>query len=409
MRVDRTVWTALALSTALACNDDGGGTETLSTSTSTSTGESTTEGTSESTSTTDDPSTTGPGDAVCGDGTAAPGAFCYKGAPQVALMTPVGALALLGGSDAALVVGSPGGVIPLSWTGSALSAGAALDGATQVLALASGDFDGDGLIDVVASDATEGSLIVFFGTGDDFTVGAALEGLGEAPRALASGDFDGDGALDVAAALEGQGLMAALLGDGAGGFAPAITAASGTAPLAARSGQINGDAREDLVVANLGSGTVTVFLGEVAGFGAPSVVSTAGGPRAAALGAMSVGEAVALVTVTADPHALLRLPGDGEGGFSPEPAWTLAAAPRDVGLGDLDGDGDLDVAVVLRSPGRVVIFENKAGALGEALTLTTLPDAAVLGIKDLNGDGLPELLVGSDGPNGGLMVFVSDP
>src|SRR5207253_2482849 len=59
-----------------------------------------------------------------------------------------------------------------------------------------------------------------------FTV-AGTSGVGINPYAVASGDFNKDGHLDLVTANYGSGSVSVLLGNGGGGFAPAVSYATG--------------------------------------------------------------------------------------------------------------------------------------------------------------------------------------
>jgi hypothetical protein len=79
--------------------------------------------------------------------------------------------------------------------------------------------------------------------------------------ALAVADFNGDGKMDIAATDFGNNTVTILLGNGNGTFtvAPSLTASANPTALAA--GDFNGDGKMDLVVATNGSaGSVTILM-----------------------------------------------------------------------------------------------------------------------------------------------------
>jgi hypothetical protein len=137
--------------------------------------------------------------------------------------------------------------------------------------VAVGDFNGDGLLDLVVMDCEDTwcestqsgpSILLGDGTGN-FTL-ASSPVTGGTPNAVAVGDFNGDGKLDLAA-VDGEGKVFILLGDGAGNF---TLASSSVIPLncfSAVVGDFNGDGKLDLAVASGTSNTISILLGDGAG------------------------------------------------------------------------------------------------------------------------------------------------
>src|SRR6185503_5032435 len=93
---------------------------------------------------------------------------------------------------------------------------------------------------------------------------ARMIAVGEAPVALSSGDFDGDGFLDVAVANRSADLVTYLLGT-AGGLIPGGETEVGDSPAALINGDYDGDGFLDLAVANEVSGDVTYLRGGARG------------------------------------------------------------------------------------------------------------------------------------------------
>jgi hypothetical protein len=85
------------------------------------------------------------------------------------------------------------------------------------------------------------------------------------PDAVAVGDFNGDGKLDVAVTNLVDGTVSILLGNGDGTFQAAQSYAVGLNPSSVALGDLNGDGSVDLAVANNGGplvpGTVSILLG----------------------------------------------------------------------------------------------------------------------------------------------------
>src|SRR5262249_2682074 len=76
------------------------------------------------------------------------------------------------------------------------------------------DFNGDGRLDAVTSDADTGTVSELLGNGNgDLTYTGAYT-VGSSPSALAVGDFNGDGRPDVGGADGGLNTVSVLLNDG---------------------------------------------------------------------------------------------------------------------------------------------------------------------------------------------------
>jgi len=129
-----------------------------------------------------------------------------------------------------------------------------------------GDFNGDGIPDLVAADSATGVVAVFIGKGDG-TFAAAVDystGTGSKPLAVAVGDFNGDGKLDLAVALGNSASVTILMGKGDGTFQTARTVTTaGSAlydPVALTVADFNHDGRLDIATANSSVGA-SVLLG----------------------------------------------------------------------------------------------------------------------------------------------------
>jgi hypothetical protein len=93
-----------------------------------------------------------------------------------------------------------------------------------------------------------------FGTATSFSVG------GSHPIAVAVGDFNGDGKQDLAVPNFGSSNVSILLGDGAGGFGSATNFSVGLSPFGVVVGDFDGDGKQDLVTGNWDSNDVSILL-----------------------------------------------------------------------------------------------------------------------------------------------------
>jgi hypothetical protein len=128
-------------------------------------------------------------------------------------------------------------------------------------AIVTGDFNGDGKLDIAVTDEGSNAVIILLGNGDG-TFGPPMTiPVGSEPDAIIAGDFDNDGKLDLAVANYGDGTITLLLGNGDGTFtqAPGSPYAVGQGPTAITAADFNGDGKLDLAVVNSG-GTVSILL-----------------------------------------------------------------------------------------------------------------------------------------------------
>jgi hypothetical protein len=138
----------------------------------------------------------------------------------------------------------------------------------SVTALAVADLNSDGKLDFAAlatdnlATAANHSVNVFLGIGNGTFQSPVAYAAGNYPLGLASGDFDGDGKLDVVTCdLSASSATVLLLpGNGNGTFQPAFAAASVKDCIDLKSGDLNGDGKLDLTVANPSGLSATVLL-----------------------------------------------------------------------------------------------------------------------------------------------------
>lgn len=170
----------------------------------------------------------------------------FNGDGKVDLAVPVPSTSLQEGRLAVLLGRGDGTVGPPSF----YPLGSIFAGA-----LAVGDFNGDGKLDIVNSGAS-----ILLGNGDG-TFQAPLEIADDNSVALVAGDFDGDGKLDFVAvpATNSDEFVNLFPGNGDGTFRSPIQVPTGLVPSALIAGDFNGDGVPDLAVTTYLNGAAKPF------------------------------------------------------------------------------------------------------------------------------------------------------
>ena len=281
--------------------------------------------------------------------------------------------------------------------------------------LAIGDFNRDGVPDLVVPDSATGVVAVFLGKGDG-TFAAAVDystGSGSQPLAVAVGDLNGDGKLDLALALGNTAAVAILMGNGDGSFQPQHTVATAGSslyyPVALAVADFNHDGRLDIATANNSVGA-SVLLGNGDGtFQHYKPLGSSQGPTWISAGDFNNDGNIDLAIPTTANTVDISL-GKGDGSFRTfDPLDTgSGTAPESVAVADLDGDGNLDLVVACYGANAVGVLLGNGDGTFLPIELYGAGDAPIaVTIGDLNLDGIPDLVV-TDLKGNGLSLFAGN-
>ena len=255
---------------------------------------------------------------------------------------------------------------------------------TSPSAIAVGEFNKDGKLDLLVSNNGESTLSMLLGNGDGSFQAQLTSATSGRPAAFAVGDLNGDGIPDVAVVLPNGDKVATLLGNGDGTFLLSSQAAAGNKPVSVALGDFNGDGKLDAAVANSSDNTMSVLLGNGDGTLQNQVAYSTGLAPSSVIAAdfSSEGRIELLVANQQDNTASL-FRSNGDGTFQPPLTYGLGWVPVALAAVDVNDDGALDVAtadsggrstsVLLNARGSKMTLSSSApnSVYGEAVTLTS--------------------------------------
>jgi hypothetical protein len=260
-------------------------------------------------------------------------------------------------------------------------------------------------------DCLEDRALPSFLTAPSFLV-SLKHGTGSHPVAVATGDFNGDGKTDVATANRDSNTVSVLLGSGRGTFKSPLQFAVGKNPSAILAVDLNGDGRLDLVTANKDDNTVSVLLGTGLGTFKPAGILAAGsGPVALAAGDVNGDGHVDLAVADSGASAVTLLLGDGAQHFSPGGTVAVGSSPTSVVVRDFNNDNKPDIASVSGGFGHLDInLNNGDGSFASPVNYATGFVANTVVAGDFNHDGQPDLAVACNFPSGdGVSILLGNP
>jgi hypothetical protein len=235
---------------------------------------------------------------------------------------------------------------------------------------------------------------------------------------VAVADFNGDGKLDYVTANNGNNTttVGIALGNGDGTFKTPSTIAVPCGAVWVATGDFNGDGKTDLAVASVdcGPGTngVNIFLGNGDGtFTAKgTLTSPLSNPFSIAVGDFNGDGKMDLAVVDrgVTTDSVFFYLGNGDGTFQAPTSVSLGglAASNQIVAADFNKDGHLDVAVSEINGSNVVVILGVGNGTFQAPRTVALPAQGWgIAVGDFNGDGVPDLVATSPSI-GGVSVFL---
>jgi hypothetical protein len=312
-----------------------------------------------------------------------------------------------------------------AFSSTSLAAGVEFAVGARPNAIAIGDLNGDGRQDVVITNSQSGTISILenmsvAGVIDQQSLGTRVDlDAGLSPRSVAIGDIDGDGWQDIVVTRSGDNTFIVLRNVGRSAhigrtsFTPGPPFATGNQPESVALGDFFRDRRPDVVIANAADNTVAVYinLGHAGGidsttFRRPSYFATGKHPHTVRVADMDGDGLADILTADFSDNAISILRNTNshawpEAFFAPRVDYATGTGPYGLDVGDLDGDGKYDVAVVHFSQANEGIVFRNVGTRAEidsssfVLSAHFVTGDSPIGviISDVDGDARGDLAV----------------
>ncbi|MFH1679706.1 MAG: FG-GAP-like repeat-containing protein, partial [Candidatus Eisenbacteria bacterium] len=262
---------------------------------------------------------------------------------------------------------------------------------SRTYGVALGDVDGDGLPDLACGSLDEPSAL-FLGDGDGFADSTAWESETAAPTwSVALGDVDGDGDLDLACGNLGESNTLFRNDGGVLSRAPAWLSSDTQSTRSVALADVDGDGDLDLACGNGGLGGEKNALYRNDGGSLTEAPVWLSGPAnrtwGIAFGDVDGDGDPDLASANSDQNNTLYL--NESGALSTSPAWTsVPAGPtRSIAFGDVDGDGDLDIVCGNYNQGTAVYLNDRGTVATTPAWSSPASTTGGIALADIDGDG----------------------
>jgi hypothetical protein len=230
---------------------------------------------------------------------------------------------------------------------------AASTSASRLLAV--GDFNRDGIQDLVATNDTLNQIAIILGNGDGSFQAPSYYPVGAAPWNVVVGDLNQDGFLDLAVASDGSGSVSVLQGNGDGTFQPFVAFNTGASQVGSVAiGDFNGDGYPDLATTSAPEDSIYILLNKktaTPSFEAPvpyllSDGTPAPGPYYLTIGDFNRDGKLDIISANNGNATVGIMLGTGTGTFAAMTYYPVGSGDIFANVGDINGDDRVDITAV---------------------------------------------------------------
>jgi hypothetical protein len=234
--------------------------------------------------------------------------------------------------------------------------------------------------------------------------------LGARPNEIAVADLNSDSRLDLVT-CNAEETVTIWLSNGRSGFTPAPGSPIKVAAHLVAVGDVNNDRKPDLALTHHDRFVVEVLLGAGDGSfapapGSPFTVHQGARPHnhGLALNDLNSDGNLDITTSNQDDNSVSVLLGNGRGDFKPAAGspFAVGRAPYPHAVGDVNGDGNLDIATPNVGSNNVTVLLGDGRGNFKAAANSPYAVAArpyYIAIGDISGDGKPDLMMTHDDIN----------
>jgi len=261
------------------------------------------------------------------------------------------------------------------------------------------DLNRDGKQDIAVANSGSDSVSIFFGNGDGTFTRAKEYPTGAVPSALVACDLNHDRSPDLIVANRYGNSVSVLLGKANATLSPKVDYAAGFLPYSILLNDVNRDGKQDLLVTSTFDHSISMLPGNADGtFGARKRFAMAKRSCAMLFGDLT-GDRPSIIVPSRFGYLITTQLFRADGTQESRSEYLSGKGPRSAVAADFNQDGKMDLAVVnaghsAGESGSVFVFlGNGAGAFESKASYVTGNASYSLAVGDLNGDGKLDIAV----------------